>query len=80
MRKRSVYRSFTNYKHRFKLYNQCGYLSFFGADTIYNLQLSGNISLQTDTSLVRVILADSLGEEFMVFEAYPLKCSQDFFS
>ena len=45
----------------------------FGAnDTIYGLSISGSIELNSDTSLVRVILSDTSGNEWMVYEAYPM--------
>jgi len=40
-------------------------------DTIYGLSISGSITLLSDTSLVRVILTDNNGNEWMVYEAYP---------
>jgi hypothetical protein len=41
-------------------------------DTIYGLSISGSVALHSDTSLVRVILTDIYGQEWMVFEAYPM--------
>ena len=41
-------------------------------DTIYGLSISGHVTLLSDTSLVRVILTDNLGNEWMVYEAYPM--------
>jgi hypothetical protein len=41
-------------------------------DTIYGLSISGSVSLHSDTSLVRVILTDIYGQEWMVYEAYPM--------
>ena len=40
-------------------------------DTIYGLSISGSVNLYSDTSLVRVILTDIYGQEWMVYEAYP---------
>ncbi|MCX6233458.1 MAG: hypothetical protein NT175_01860 [Bacteroidetes bacterium] len=45
---------------------------FTGIDTITGLKMSGSVSLKSDSSLVRVILKNSSGLEYMVFEAYPL--------
>lgn len=45
---------------------------FQSNDTIYGLSISGSVSLSSDTSLVRVILTDDAGHEWMVYEAYPL--------
>jgi len=41
-------------------------------DTIYGLSISGSVDLFSDTSLVRVILSDTSGNEWMVYEAYYL--------
>jgi hypothetical protein len=41
-------------------------------DTIYGLSISGHVTLSSDTSLVRVILTDNSGNEWMVYEAYPM--------
>jgi hypothetical protein len=41
-------------------------------DTIYGLSITGEISLLSDTSLVRVILVDADSNEYMAYEAYPL--------
>jgi hypothetical protein len=41
-------------------------------DTIYGLTISGHVTLSSDTSLVRVILTDDSGNEWMVYEAYPM--------
>ena len=45
---------------------------FGQVDTIYGLSISGSVQLLSDTSLVRVILTDSNGNEWMVYEAYPM--------
>jgi hypothetical protein len=36
-------------------------------DTIYGLSISGSVTLSSDTSLVRVILSDNAGHEWMVY-------------
>jgi hypothetical protein len=41
-------------------------------DTIYGLSISGSVTLSSETSLVRVILTDNAGNEWMVYEAYPM--------
>ncbi|MCD4747225.1 MAG: T9SS type A sorting domain-containing protein [Bacteroidales bacterium] len=52
---------------------------FSGVDSIYGLSITGNITLNSDTSLVRVILVDENYNEYMVYEAYPLiTTSMDF--
>ena len=45
---------------------------FSQVDSIYGLSITGHITLNSDTSLVRVILVDENYNEFMVYEAYPL--------
>jgi hypothetical protein len=45
---------------------------FGQGDTIYGLSISGSVELFSDTSLVRVILSDQDGNEWMVYEAYSL--------
>ena len=45
---------------------------FSQVDSIYGLSLSGHVTLNSDTSLVRVILVDENFDEYMVYEAYPL--------
>jgi hypothetical protein len=45
---------------------------FGTSDTIYGLTISGSCMLNSDTSLVRVILQNSNNEELLIFEAYPL--------
>jgi len=44
---------------------------FSPTDTIYGLSITGTVTLHSDTSLVRVILKDSNGTEWMIFETYP---------
>ncbi|MCF8351932.1 MAG: hypothetical protein K9G67_00865, partial [Bacteroidales bacterium] len=41
-------------------------------DTIYGLSITGSVTLNSDTSLVRIILADTNYYEYMAYEAYPL--------
>ncbi|MEA3477127.1 MAG: hypothetical protein U9R60_03040 [Bacteroidota bacterium] len=41
-------------------------------DTITGLSIGGSIELNSDTSLVRVILVDEDYNEYMVYEAYPM--------
>lgn len=45
---------------------------FGTSDTVYGLTISGSCMLNSDTSLVRVILQNSDYEELLIFEAYPL--------
>ena len=53
---------------------------FSQVDSIYSLNMSGNITLNSDTSLIRIILTDTLGNEYMIYEAYPLITSEMNFS
>jgi len=54
------------------LFTSDGEIFPFGEnDTIYGLSISGSVTLSSDTSLVRVILTDNSGQEWMVYEAYP---------
>ena len=41
-------------------------------DTLYGISISGSVALYGDTSLVRIILTDTYGFEWMIYEAYPL--------
>ncbi len=45
---------------------------FESYNTIYGLTISGKVTLSSDTSLVRLILLDKNGNEWMVYEAYPM--------
>jgi hypothetical protein len=45
---------------------------FTDVEIIYGISINGSILLGSDTSLVRVILKDDQGQEWMVYEAYPL--------
>lgn len=45
---------------------------FSQVDSIYGLNLTGHITLNSDTSLVRVILVDENFNKYMVYEAFPL--------
>ena len=44
------------------------------------LSLEGNLQLNNDTSLVRIILENQDGSQYMIYEAYPLIASQLTFS
>jgi hypothetical protein len=55
------------------LFTSDGEIFPFGTnDSIYGLDISGHVTLSSDTSLVRVILTDNSGNEWMVYEAYPM--------
>jgi hypothetical protein len=45
---------------------------FQSSTTSYGLTITGHIELNNDTSLVRAVLITSSGDEFMIYEAYPL--------
>ncbi|MBW6459419.1 MAG: T9SS type A sorting domain-containing protein [Bacteroidales bacterium] len=53
---------------------------FQGIETITGLTANGNVNLHHDTSLVRIILEDEYGYQYMVFEAYRLICHDSGFS
>ena len=44
---------------------------FEKVDIIYSLDISGDIILNTSSSLARVVLIDQSDHEYLVFEAYP---------
>lgn len=52
---------------------------FQEGDTIYGLSITGSVELLTDTSLVRVILSDEAGNEWMIYESYPLIAENSIF-
>ncbi len=53
---------------------------FGTAGQAYGLKINGNIELDSDTSLVRIILLDSLFNEYLVYEAYPYICTSSLLS
>ncbi|MDT8393865.1 MAG: C1 family peptidase [Bacteroidales bacterium] len=53
---------------------------FNQSDTIYGLGVSGNIVLNSDTSLVRLVFVDSDYNEYLLYEAYPYICDSWSFS
>lgn len=53
---------------------------FSQGDTAYGIKISGDIVLNSDTSLVRVIFSDSDSTEYMIYEAYPLISTKSSFS
>lgn len=57
----------------------CEFYPFSSSSPIYGLDISGNVTLNSDTSLVRVILYDTLFNEYLLFESYPLIASQPYF-
>ena len=50
------------------------------AGTISGLAISGDISLFSDSSLVRLILVDTHGIEYLIYETYPILAGSDQFS
>jgi hypothetical protein len=58
----------------------CEFDPFNSVNAIYSLSINGTIKLDSDTSLVRVVLYDSLFNEYMVYESYPLIASDLIFS
>lgn len=55
----------------------CEIFPFQTGDTIYSLRLNGQAILNSDTSLVRVILSDEGFDDYMIFETYPLISDND---
>lgn len=37
-----------------------------------SITITGNVALNSDTSLVRIVLVDNIGEEYMLFESYSM--------
>jgi len=44
----------------------------FNGETMYGIGISGNIQFNSDTSLVRILIADATGLEYMIYETYPM--------
>jgi uncharacterized protein (TIGR02145 family) len=53
---------------------------FTSSHAVSGLTIGGDIVLNSDTSLVRVILTDKLGHEYLVYETYPLISGSGHFS
>lgn len=49
-------------------------------DIMSSMTIEGEVHLHHDTSLVRVILEDTSGVQYMILEAYPLICTESSFS
>jgi hypothetical protein len=47
---------------------------FEGIETISEMTIDGDVRLTEVTSLIRVILEDESGYQYMIFESYPLIC------
>ncbi|MFH1298186.1 MAG: C1 family peptidase [Bacteroidota bacterium] len=45
---------------------------FSGSTPVYSVNISGGVNLLSDSSLVRVVLIDTYGNHYMIFESYPL--------
>ena len=52
--------------------NDTVFRPFSGNTPVYSLSIDGGIQLNSDSSLVRVILIDQYGNNYLVFESYPL--------
>jgi len=48
------------------------FVPFTGSSAVYSLKAYGNVNLYSDSSLVRIVLVDSYGNHWLVFESYPL--------
>jgi len=55
-------------------------IKLFTSNPISGLTISGNIQLNSDSSLIRVILIDNQYKEYLVHESYRLISSSDIFS
>lgn len=44
----------------------------FNGETLYGAGVNGNITFNSDSSLVRIILSDNSGMEYMIYETYPM--------
>ncbi|MBC8486894.1 MAG: hypothetical protein H8D45_12760 [Bacteroidetes bacterium] len=44
----------------------------FNGETLYGVGVNGNITFNSDSSLIRLILKDSLSIEYMIYESYPM--------
>ena len=53
---------------------------FYTENTISGLALSGEITLHSDTSLVRIILIDNNYNEYLIYETYPILAGSRQFS
>ncbi|MBU2651104.1 MAG: hypothetical protein KKA81_09235 [Bacteroidetes bacterium] len=49
-------------------------------DTLYSLKISGNVQLNTETSIVRVVVGNEDSLEYMVFESYPMIVTSNHYS
>ncbi|MCX6269747.1 MAG: hypothetical protein NTU44_00730 [Bacteroidetes bacterium] len=45
---------------------------FHGINTIYGLDFTGEVTLNDDTSFVRIVLTDSYNNEYLIYEGYSL--------
>ena len=48
------------------------FIPFSGSTPVYSLKAYGNINLYSDSSLARIVMVDSYGNHWLVFESYPL--------
>jgi hypothetical protein len=53
---------------------------FNNINHIFGINITGNIHLHSDTSLIRVILSDSSSKQYLITEAYPILFSDSSFS
>jgi len=44
----------------------------FTGQTLYGIGINGNITFNSDWSLVRIIISNSAGLEYMIYETYPM--------
>lgn len=48
------------------------YIFPFNGQNLYGVGVSGNISFNSDSSLIRVIICNNTGLEYMIYETYPM--------
>lgn len=58
----------------------CEFDPFDSLGAIYGLKVSGSVTLSSDTSLIRIVLYDSLFNEYLIYESYPLIAESATFS
>lgn len=44
----------------------------FNSETLYGIGVNGNITFNSDSSLVRIIIRNNSGLEYMIYETYPM--------
>jgi len=55
------------------------FIPFTGSTPVYSLFISGGVNLLSDSSLVRVVLIDTYGNHYLVYESYSLITTENAF-